>query len=87
MSKAFSSFRKTPHMKVNAIWQTVDTLFPYKCDICRRTFDQGGVRFIASSLVHLTHQAVACQCPDCHAGIDPFKRKTPILTERRTSLD
>jgi hypothetical protein len=88
MGKAFSSFRGMDNSTAsNVIWQQSDSLFPFRCDICKRTFEQGGLRFLASSLMVHSHRATACHCPDCHAGINPFKTKAPVLAERRTSLD
>lgn len=87
MTMAFSSFRGEKRRYDNVIWQTVDSLFPFKCDICKRTFEQGGVRLLASSLIVQSHRATACHCEDCHNGIDHFRVKVPKLTDRRTSLD
>jgi rubredoxin len=87
MGLAFSDFRGSSPVQTNIIWQFQDSLFPFKCDVCRRDFDKGGPRYIGSSLTNHSHRASACQCPDCRAGKNPFKVKAPKLTDRRTSLD
>lgn len=86
--KAFSNFRMSRTGKTDVIWQAVDTLFPFECTTCRRFFANGGKRFVASSLALQSHQTtVACQCEDCKNGVNPFRIKTPVLSERRTTLD
>lgn len=89
MTIPFSTFRgadKNP-VKSKLVWQEIDTLFPFVCDICHRTFEQGGKRWIASSIAFMSHAPRGCECPECHAGIDPFKRPEPKLAERRKTLD
>jgi nitrate/TMAO reductase-like tetraheme cytochrome c subunit len=87
MGIAFGSFRGDKKRYDNVIWQQADSLFPFKCDICKRTFEMGGQRMLASSLLVQSHNATACHCIDCHNGVDHFYVKQPKLSDRRTSLD
>lgn len=84
MPRFFEKFRGNA-LKQNLIWQECDTLFPFKCDQCKRELQ--GKRFLASSLVNHSHQAVACLCPDCREGKDVNRVKQPKLSERRKTLD
>lgn len=84
MVRAFDKFKGNP-IKANVIWQECDSLFPFQCDQCKRELQ--GKRFLASSLVNHSHNAVACLCPDCKEGKDVHRVKQPKLSERRTSLD
>ncbi|KIL42056.1 hypothetical protein SD70_02400 [Gordoniibacillus kamchatkensis] len=86
MGRFFEGFRP-PAASAKVIWQEHESLFPFKCGQCKREFPQGGKRYLASSLSNHSHHAAAVRCDDCHNGIDPNRRKAPVLAERRTELD
>ncbi|UOF90802.1 hypothetical protein LSG31_00520 [Fodinisporobacter ferrooxydans] len=85
MPRAFQGFRGNKVQQV--LWQEHDSLFPFTCNRCRREFSQGGKRWLASSMVKLSHGAVGCECDDCHNGVDPLRKPAPVLASRRTELD
>jgi hypothetical protein len=86
MGRFFEGFRGNPSFS-NLLWQESDSLFPFTCGKCRRDFLNGGKRWVASSLNKKSHYAAACECDDCHNGIDVNRKKSPKMAERRTELD
>lgn len=86
MPRFFEGFRSTTATSM-LIWQEHDSLIPFKCNQCRREFPEGGKRYLASSIKKHSHHSVLTRCEDCHNGIDPRRRKVPVLAERRTELD
>lgn len=82
----FENFKPSA-IRENVIWQEHESIFPYQCSQCRRTFEKGGKRYLGSSLTRQGHNSAVTLCPDCKEGKDVFKRKQPKLAERRKSLD
>lgn len=85
--RAFQKFRTNPQKVPNILWQESDTLWPYECTQCHRTFEKGGLRYLGSSLMSQSYNAKVILCPECHSGGNPNRQRTPKYAERRTSFD